>query len=255
MPIRKLWKFAYTFCSVTLALGPLLLLILSVTLLTWALVNFAQGKAANSMCAHRVNAQGFEGNPDFYGLGIRLGIYLQWASSLIASATSLGKERSMAGTYVLFNIALYVALLLLVFKGDCVFSAEVIVVLYFAWGGVYVVLEPFHWTALTDLTQEESNDEGFIETLLFRHMALVTLTLLLPTTAWFWIRLATVGEFDFLPNPAGTVYFLFTSVQPPHLKLGSKFMASFCILGYLVRVVQTNLAAFFINFYVQFVRW
>ena len=251
---KRLWKIVYTSCGIFVTFIPLLSLILSVTLLTWALVHHGEGKATISQCSHRTNNDGFHGNPDFYGLGIRLGVYLQWISSLIASATLPRKERSMAGAYVSFITALYVALLLLVFQGDCAFTAEVIVVLYFAWGGVYVVLEPFHCTAFRPL-RHGSHVEGYLEMMLFRHMAFVMMTLLLPTTAWFWIRLATVGEVDFLPTPKGTVFFLFTSVHSAHFKLGSKFMLFLCFLGYVVKLFQTPTVGFFQYSYRKWVDW
>lgn len=56
--------------------------------------------------------------------------------------------------------------------------------------------------------------------------------LLLPLiliSAWFWIRLAAVGEVDFNPTPAGTSFFLLSHVTPKGLRPASIFMSFVCI--------------------------
>ena len=94
-------------------------------------------------CIDRYTDAGFLGNPDFYGLGIRIGIYLQWLGSLIANSFLPGDRRAMAGAYASFGVALLVAVLLLIFQNDCAFTAEMIVLLTILFGGLYVVLLPF----------------------------------------------------------------------------------------------------------------
>lgn len=49
----------------------------------------------------------------------------------------------MAGAYAGFAVALFVALLLLVFQNDCAFTAEIIVLLIILWGGTHLILFPF----------------------------------------------------------------------------------------------------------------
>ena len=63
-------------------------LFLIFSFLTWTLVRYgerAQGEV-EAVCQHRAQqAVGFEGDPDFYGLGIRIGLYLQWMSALVTN--------------------------------------------------------------------------------------------------------------------------------------------------------------------------
>jgi hypothetical protein len=90
-------------------------------------------------CASRINGRGFTRNPDFYGLGIRIGVYLQWITSLTANIL-LPRERGyVAATYVLFSMSALVALPLLVFGEASAFTAEIIVILNILWGGTWLV--------------------------------------------------------------------------------------------------------------------
>jgi hypothetical protein len=70
---------------------------------------------------------GFDGNPDFYGLGIRIAIYLQWATALIANHVL--DEDSVKGyleTNSVFLVAVFVALAIAT-AGKNVRSAEIVV--------------------------------------------------------------------------------------------------------------------------------
>lgn len=51
-----------------------------------------------------------EGNSDFYGLGIRLGIYLQWISATLAHFFSPESSRELLATNTIFVLALVIAL-------------------------------------------------------------------------------------------------------------------------------------------------
>ena len=63
-------------------------LLLAFPLLLWSLVRYGElgfGKIDDN-CVERVKqARGFDGDSDFYGLGIRLGIYLQWIAASITN--------------------------------------------------------------------------------------------------------------------------------------------------------------------------
>ena len=51
----------------------------------------------------------FEGNSDFYGLGIRIGIYLQWFSSWISNSVSPDAAAGHHDTNTVFLCALIIA--------------------------------------------------------------------------------------------------------------------------------------------------
>ena len=96
-----------------------------IALLTWALITYAQGTAKDSNACKeplvdgdRNLNQGFTCNSDFHGLGIRLGIYLQWLSSLIADPLLQTERVGLAGAYLTFSLALAVDVLLLAFQRE-----------------------------------------------------------------------------------------------------------------------------------------
>lgn len=194
-----------------------------VALLTWALVTYAQ-RNDRSACEDRLKdrdginfTQGFMGNSDAYGMGIRLGIYLQWLASLIANPLLKGERASMAGAYLTFSLALAIAVLLLAFQHDCAFTAEIIILLNIFWGGTLLVMVPF----VRLLADIKTTGLG---------LALIPLILsMLPLSAWFWLRLALRGEVDFMATKGGTSFFLLAKVTQDHLHAVSCFMAALCL--------------------------
>jgi hypothetical protein len=134
---RRLYKVFAVYCLFPLMITFGFAMFFSPLIITaWASVAHGErGQARRTQCRSRLRAVGFEGNPDFYGMGIRIGPYLQWLSSLIANAFLPGERRSMAGAYAASSIALFIALLLLIFKHECAFTAEIIVMLNVIWAG------------------------------------------------------------------------------------------------------------------------
>jgi hypothetical protein len=130
---------AYFTAIVSLVCSPIIIL-------TWATLRYGERKHFNkALCASRSYSPslGFVGSPDFYGLGIRVGIYLQWFASLAANAFLPGDRRSMVSAYAGFAIALLVAVLFLIFQHDCTYTAEMIILLNILWGGSLLVLTPY----------------------------------------------------------------------------------------------------------------
>jgi hypothetical protein len=205
-----------------------------IALLTWALVTYAQGTAQDpNACKDSFTGQdrslehGFIGNSDFYGLGIRLGIYLQWLASLIANPLLKSERSTMAGAYLTFSLALAVAVLLLVFQRECTFTAEIIIVLNIFWGGTLVVMVPF----VQLLADIETTGLG---------LALIPLILsMLPVSTWFWLRLALHGEVDFVQTNSGTSFFLLARVTHNHFKAVSCLMASLCLILCVIPVFSS----------------
>ena len=199
-----------------LALGPIILL-------SWATVAYGEGKhSAPEQCRERSTADGFKGNPDFYGLGIRLGIYLQWLASLLANAFLPSESRAMAGAYAGFAVALLVAVLLLIFQDGCAYTAEMIILLNILWGGTYLVLMPF---LAGERASKKTSDSLRQRTKGLLVVAFPLTMSLIPLTAWFWTRLATVGEGDFAQTPGGTSFLLFFRIHSHHIRRASMFMA------------------------------
>lgn len=196
----------------------------SLSLLAWALVHFAQGNSSTeSVCSDRVTADGFVGNTDFYGLGIRLGIYSQWAASALANCFLPGEWKSNLGASLAFALALVVAIFLLTFQSQCVFTAEVIVILFIFWGGFLVsyIGSPALNFVNPLRSGAKSPGSGIVAEVPYVAMQVFSL--------WFWLRLVLVGEEDFRLTPGGTYYFLFSRVSA-HSKAGAGFITALCAL-------------------------
>ncbi|KAI2615695.1 hypothetical protein GGR54DRAFT_265220 [Hypoxylon sp. NC1633] len=87
---------------------------------------------------------GFEGNPDLYGLGIRLGIYLQWIATFIANMfPQVQKEiGGLVDTNTIFLLAIFIATVVISSEpiDDGPHTVEILVLLYIFFGTVYSVL-------------------------------------------------------------------------------------------------------------------
>ena len=62
-----------------------------------------------SLSSRDTGCPGFEGNSDFYGLGIRIGIYLQWSSAWISNSINPSGAAANHDANTVFLIALLVA--------------------------------------------------------------------------------------------------------------------------------------------------
>ena len=82
---------------------------------------------------------GFVGNSDIYGLGVRSGLYLQWASSLLANHLLREESTALMRSYLIFHIALWIAVAVLTFQKSCTFDVEIILLYYLVYGGFVCV--------------------------------------------------------------------------------------------------------------------
>lgn len=93
--------------------------------------------------------QGFEGNADLYGLGVRLGVYFQWGSSLLANSFNLFEHgRALQKTYLVFSIAICLAAIILSTSGACVFAVEIEILYWVYWGGFMCVFATASYSGL-----------------------------------------------------------------------------------------------------------
>jgi hypothetical protein len=76
------------------------------------------------------------GNSDLYGLGIRLGVYLQWLTSLIANHHSHEAIRENLETNTLFLLAIFVAAIVATAQ-DALESAEILIFLHLCYGSIF----------------------------------------------------------------------------------------------------------------------
>lgn len=185
----------------------------------YSLTTIAQHEDASSQCSSRASSLecGFVGNPDLYGLGIRIGIYLQWLSSFLINVFLPEEQRSSAAANIIFCTALSVALSILTFRRDCTYVVEVIIILLMIFGGFYIAVFPNITKGIDPKLKFHATDVAFaslfIPTILF--------------SCWFWIRLTIGSEYRFTPTPCGTSFFLFTRIgeNEGNFFHGTAFMA------------------------------
>lgn len=78
-------------------------------------------------------------NPDFYGLGIRLGIYLQWITAIGANLFSEPSIDGNLETNTIFLLAVFIAIVITTAE-KTVQSAELLVLLQIGFGFTFSVL-------------------------------------------------------------------------------------------------------------------
>jgi hypothetical protein len=149
--------------------------------------------------------EGFEGNSDIYGLGIRVGIYLQWASCLLANHTLPNTRIDLAKDYLIFLIAIAVAVFVMSVQSTCNFALEIVILYYMFFGGyLCICTQP-------NLTTSKSKVKWLGMTW---HNAIlrVLYILMIGHSAWFWIH-----GYDkvFAKLPCGTHHFFFGKISDP----------------------------------------
>lgn len=216
-------------------------LVLIFSLLIWTLTKYGERSLEETRveCNDRSRPMiGFEGDSDFYGPGIRLGLYLQWASSFITNCFTPTEREPVIVTYIIFSLSITVAVLARTFGQQCTFVAEMFVVLTMFWGGLNILLVPMlRGMALDRLTNIPSG-ESYVAMFNQGSQGLKwTLSLLnffmSPITIWFWGRLAVVGEKDFAPTPGNTSLFFFARIQEHGVKSLSIFMTIASVVNFV----------------------
>ena len=79
--------------------------------------------------------QGFEGNQDLYGLGVRLGIYLQWITAFIANNFLPAARQSFRVSWLVLSIAMCILTFVASIADYCIFGIEIEVLYWLYWGG------------------------------------------------------------------------------------------------------------------------
>lgn len=151
---------------------------------------------------------GYEGNSDIYGLGIRVGIYLQWFATWLSTAFV---PEEMLGTTVansIFLIAISVATLILCSSASAnpvtdmfimltIFAVSVYFLYSISWLGRH-----FGPSSTRNFDFEDSSAVGeFIKVVLAMCMASISI--------WFWFR----GIHNFSATPCGSFTFVFAKLS------------------------------------------
>lgn len=161
-------------------------------------------------CIARQAESGFTGNADLYGLGVRLGIYVQWITATIAIRYVPSGRSFVVSSYLFYQFGMIVAMCLLLSPKYCTFTAEVAIVLQFLWAGNAIVMVPTQAAG----NRYDRNSKCFGIEILSSVMSCFTFLF----TIWFHIRLC-LGKYDFAETPDGTMAFW---IGPVDLKYDSR---------------------------------
>jgi hypothetical protein len=95
---------------------------------------------------------GFAGDADSYGLGVRLGAYIQWVTSVIAYNLYDSEAASMRGVNTCFQAAVFIGLVLITAQRTELYAIEAFILLLFCIGGFCCALPyPYRLRAHSEL--------------------------------------------------------------------------------------------------------
>ncbi|KAF1991724.1 hypothetical protein K402DRAFT_322668, partial [Aulographum hederae CBS 113979] len=125
----------------------------------------------------------FDGNPDFYGLGIRIGIYLQWITALLANHFLREAIDTNLETNTIFLLALFIATAVTT-ANNTVQTAELVVLLHLCFGFLFSILSIWgHRTAIAGVNQKKIRFP-----LMGSFFRLTLATALSAFGLWFWFK-------------------------------------------------------------------
>ncbi|KAJ4171064.1 hypothetical protein NW754_007208 [Fusarium falciforme] len=163
---------------------------------------------------------GFEGKSDLYGLGIRLGIYMQWLSTFVTDFESL---TPLWETYSIFIFAIFIAILVLTAEERPTHTAEMSILTYIVFGGAYMMLP----ANMRMRKVTSSNGKA-----LLNHYAAMNLISGIVACYFFWFWLRGMHGDNFLATPCGSYGFLFAKVSLSDQHVTNIFAAASAIRRY-----------------------
>jgi hypothetical protein len=137
----------------------------------------------------------FDGNSDMYGLGIRIGFYLQWFGAIFASWLARSEVPGLRFTNALFVAATFLALVIQTARDVSGLQVvEVYIILLLTFGGYLALVPLYIWRLFTrcnpywDPTRYPIVDPGLV----FSNLNLLLFIAVLSFEFWYW--------FDRLPQ-------------------------------------------------------
>jgi hypothetical protein len=151
-------------------------------------------RAVSSNGSTNASSCGFAGNSDIYGLGIRLGVYLQWIATFVSYQLLEDSIDSVVTANWVFLFATMIATLVITASRSSynTYSAEVIIMLYIVVGEIVVCVLPIiaEGNSLPSLLGVYGAFSAFFAVFLF--------------ASWFWFK----GVWLMSPTPCGTYFSL-----------------------------------------------
>ena len=182
----------------------------------------ATGVISNSMLC----PSGFQGNPDIYGIGIRIGIYLQWLSISIAHVFSQDLAESLRQVYLISSIGIAATIFRMTFQTTCNFAMEIMIAYWLFCSGAFLV----------DFTQADSGLKGNRRqpkglTWAKSFNTILRLSVLAHST-WFWSR---GYDRQFVRMPCVTIHVppFLGSMREPVFLFVRMFFALWTLIGTL----------------------
>jgi hypothetical protein len=174
-----------------------------------------QEKQALCDARHNRNGEcGFQGNPDMYGLGLRLGIYLQWLACNLSLTFVAHPEKDLPDASLVYSFAIALALVIVTFQDTCVYFVEAFMLINIAFGG----------TLQLDLTKWEKGS--------WRRPALLLFYLaVFPYSCWFWRQ---GMQKHFRDTPCGTQLFLFGRISGGHVHIALNVFFAISVISTVV---------------------
>lgn len=172
---------------------------------------------------------GFQGNADLYGLGIRLGVYMQWVACVIANQILGDHGWVLRQACFIFSVAICITIVILTFQQACIFSLEIVILHIMFYGGDKISRRPppRTWNALRS---RRVTWLGFF--------TVVSRLLTLLHAVWFY----TYGySSHFVVMPCDYI----ASRRVPRLHPG--FLASLALLDFLPTLLGFGISVTFFN--------
>jgi hypothetical protein len=145
----------------------------------------------------------FQGNPDFYGIGVRLSFYFQWIAGLISFVLNPHDSENQADIQTLFLLANFIALLVLQVQDAPDINVVVpIILFYIFFGGSVSAIA----SAITALQSWKKTNLTTKRIALISRQILVQLTFLglLFYSFYFWTR--GLRKFKRFPDECGGTF-------------------------------------------------
>ena len=155
---------------------------------------------------------GFEGNTDMYGLGIRIGFYLQWFGTIIANWIARSEVEGLRFSNSLFVFATFLALVIQTIK-NTLKPVEIYIILLLTFGGYLWFVPLFLWRGITcsDPRFDPSRFPKVENTRMFSALNFLLLLVVSAFQLWFWfheVPILSAGE-DTCPEYG----FLFSKIR------------------------------------------
>jgi hypothetical protein len=131
----------------------------------------------------------FEGNPDMYGIGIRLGFYLQWFAVMLSTFLHISEELSgIRFGLICFRAATFLALVVMTASGSATVM-DMYITLLLCFGYYYFLIPLFLWRILSrfDVDYDPTRWNILPTSLKFDIVNHSLVLAVLGYQLWFWI--------------------------------------------------------------------